>query len=283
MSAARPPHPGGRRLELHAHTHFSDGTLSPEALVEFALERGVSVLAITDHDSVEGVAPAQAAAAGRLEVLAGIEISSLLEDHDLHILGYFLDPTSPALLERLDAFREERRQRAVAILDRLTALGVPVSSDEVFAAAGPGVVGRPHIAHALLRAGHVPSIEVAFQKYLGPRGGAYVPRPAFPSAAAIRTIHDAGGVAVLAHPNTIARRLVETLAGAGLDGVEVWHPQHGVAAQRRWHDVARELDLVPSGGSDFHGPHRGAGLGDMPVPERTLESLRARQNRRAPR
>ncbi|MEQ1832912.1 MAG: PHP domain-containing protein [Candidatus Eisenbacteria bacterium] len=276
MTSVRPPHPGGRRLELHAHTHFSDGQLSPGALVELALDRGVNVLAVTDHDSVDGIAPAIAAAGTRLEVVPGIEISSALEGHDLHILGYFFDPSSAALRERLVSFREERRQRALAIIARLAELGVPVSADEVFESAGPGVVGRPHVAHALLRAGHVMTMEQAFQKYLGLRGEAYVPRPEFASAEAIRAVRDAGGVAVLAHPGTLATRIVEQLCEAGLGGVEVWHPQHGSAAQRRWYETAKALGLVPSGGSDFHGPHRGAGLGDMPVPERTLDDLRAR-------
>lgn len=276
MTEVRPPQPFGGRLELHAHTHFSDGQLSPAELVEFALERGVTALAITDHDSVEGVAPAQAAAAGRLEVVPGIEISSSYEGMDLHILGYFVDPTSQALLTRLASFRDERRQRAVDIVARLAELGVHVDADGIIASAGPGVVGRPHVAQALLRGGHVPSIEVAFQRYLGSRGEAYVPRPDFPSAEAVRAIREAGGVAVLAHPGSLARRVVESLAAAGLGGVEVWHPQHGIAAQRRWYETAQALGLVPSGGSDFHGPHRGAGLGDMPVPPRTLDDLRAR-------
>ena len=276
MTPSRPPHPGGRRLELHAHTHFSDGMLSPGALVELAIDRDVDVLAVTDHDSVEGIAPAFQAAGDRLDVVAGIEISSALEGHDLHILGYFFDPASEALRERLVRFREERRLRALAIIERLAQLGVPVSADEVLASAEPGVVGRPHVAHALLRAGHVATMEQAFQKYLGLRGEAFVPRPEFPSAEAIRVIREAGGVAVLAHPGVLTTRIVEQLCEAGLGGIEVWHPQHGMAAQKRWYETAKALGLVPSGGSDFHGPHRGAGLGDMPVPERTLQDLRAR-------
>jgi predicted metal-dependent phosphoesterase TrpH len=270
------PGPGERRIELHAHTHFSDGALSPESLVELAVERGLIALAVTDHDSVEGIAPAVAAARARLEVIPGIEVSSTLEGQDVHILGYFVDAGSPALGERLERFRGERRDRARAILDRLAALGVPVPAEEVFATAGPGVVGRPHIAQALVRAGHVPSLEVAFQRLLGRRGSAYVPRPAFASTDAVGMIRDAGGVAVLAHPGPLARTAVESLLAAGLAGVEVWHPQHGPAAQRHWHQVASELGLVASGGSDFHGPQRGAGLGDLPVPERALEALRER-------
>lgn len=285
MSGDRPARSG--RFELHAHTHFSDGSLSPAELVTLAAEKGLVALAITDHDSVDGIEPALAAAAalragtGRStlnppEVIPGIEISSSLEGNDLHVLGYFIDAHSEALAQRLTRFRDERRTRARAILDRLAELGVPVREDEVFAMAGPGVVGRPHIANALLRAGHVPSIDVAFQRYLGTRGSAFVPRPVFPSAEAVRAIREAGGAAVLAHPAAIATVIVEQLAAAGLAGIEVWHPQHGVATQRRWREVARTLDLVASGGSDFHGPHRGVGLGEMPVPERALGELRGR-------
>ena len=286
MTGGHPPARGGR-IELHAHTHFSDGTLSPAELVTLAAERGLTALAITDHDSVEGVPHAFAAAdalrtvrtgedATLPEVVAGIEISSTLEGNDLHVLGYFIDWRSETLGARLSRFRDERRARAREILHRLASLGVPVAEEEVFAAAGPGVVGRPHIANALLKAGHVPTIDVAFQRYLGTRGAAFVPRPAFHSGEAVRAIRDAGGAAVLAHPALIATRLVEQLAESGLAGLEVWHPQHGISSQKRWREVARALDLVASGGSDFHGPHRGVGLGEMPVPDRALEELRAR-------
>ena len=281
MTASRGPNPGSR-IELHAHTHFSDGSLSPAELVALAIERSLVALAITDHDSVDGIGPAMDAAratSAPLEVVPGIEVSSSLEGHDLHVLGYFIDSRSEALATRLARFRDERRERARAILQRLASLGVPVAEEEVFASAGPGVVGRPHIANALLRAGHVPSIDVAFQRFLGSRGSAFVPRPVFESTEAVAAIREAGGVAVLAHPATIPTRLVETLAGAGLDGLEVWHPQHGSAAQKRWYEVAKALSLVPTGGADFHGLHRGVGLGEMPVPERTVADLRARARR----
>ena len=286
MTTGRPPAAGGR-IELHAHTQFSDGALSPASLVSLAVERGLTALAITDHDSVDGVAPAVDAAdalraareeggAAPPEIVPGIEISSALEGNDVHVLGYFIDWRSQALASRLERFRDERRARARAILARLASLGVPVAEEEVFASAGPGVVGRPHIAHALLRAGHVPTIDVAFQRYLGTHGSAFVPRPAFHSAEAVRVIREVGGAAVVAHPATLATRLIEQLAEAGLAGIEVWHPQHGMATQRRWRELARTLDLVPSGGSDFHGPHRGVGLGEMPVPQRALSDLRER-------
>ena len=274
MKSPRPARTAGRRVDLHAHTFFSDGQLSPEELVEHALARSLVALAITDHDTVEGVARALVAGGGRIRIVPGIESSSVLDEHDLHVLGFFIDYQSESLRERLESFRDERRGRALAIMERLRELGVPVDETAVFAAAGPGVVGRPHVAQALVRSGHVPSIEAAFQQYLGPRGKAFVQRPAFRSEDAIACIREAGGASVLAHPGpALPLAVVERLKDAGLDGIEVWHPQHGSVAVRRWRDVARDLNLIESGGSDFHGTHRGAGLGDLPVPERTVEAL----------
>lgn len=275
MSGRRPAHAGGRRLELHAHTRYSDGTLSPAELVELARSRKLSALAITDHDTVDGVAEARLAAGDTIEIVPGIEISSARDGWDLHVLGYFVDAESVALRTRLEQFRDERRGRARAILERLESLGVSVDEREVFESAGPGVVGRPHVAGALLRAGHVTSMDDAFRRYLGPRGTAFVPRPAFRPEDAIELIRAAGGVAVLAHPGSkLPVLVVESLASAGLGGIEVWHPVHGKAAMDRWRRVAKRLHLVESGGSDFHGPARGAGLGEMSVPGDTLERLR---------
>ena len=274
MKPARQVRSPGRRVDLHAHTFFSDGQLSPEELVAHALSRGLVALAITDHDTVEGIARALVAGGGRIRIVPGIELSTTLDGADLHLLGYFIDYQSESLRERLEAYREDRRQRALAIMARLRELGVPVDETAVFAAAGPGVVGRPHVAHALVRGGHVPSVEAAFQQYLGPRGRAFVPRPAVHTEEAIACIREAGGASVLAHPGAqFPSVVVERLKRAGLDGIEVWHPQHGGAAVRRWREEARRLRLIESGGSDFHGTHRGAGLGEMPVPERAVEAL----------
>ncbi len=274
MNPTRPARTAGRRVDLHAHTFFSDGQLSPEELVQLALGRDLVALGITDHDTVEGIARALVAGGGRIRIVPGIEVSSVLEGYDLHILGYFIDYQSESLRSRLEEFRTERRNRALAIMERLRGLNVPVDETAVFAAAEPGVVGRPHVAHALVRAGHVPSVEAAFQQFLGPRGRAFVPRPAFHSEDAIACIREAGGASVLAHPGgQLPESLAERLKEAGLDGVEVWHPSHGIAATRRWRDSARRLRLIESGGSDFHGTHRGAALGDLPVPERAVELL----------
>jgi hypothetical protein len=272
----RPPAPrGGRRVDLHAHTIFSDGMFTPEAVVAHALDRSLAALAITDHDSVEGVERARVAAGSALEVVPGIEVSSMLDGTDLHILGYYLDPEDGPLLDALARFREERLRRAQSMVARLGELGVPVDFDEVLELAGPGVVGRPHVAEALLRAGHVESVEEAFRRFIGTRGEAFVLRPAFHPVRAIALIHAAGGVSVLAHPGAALPDLtVEQLAAAGLRGIEVWHPQHGAAAVRRYHTLAHRLGLLETGGSDYHGWPRSTELGELPVPASVLGPLK---------
>lgn len=269
------PPPGGRRVDLHTHTTFSDGTLTPAELVTRGMELGLAAIAITDHDSMDGVEPARAAAGSRIEVVPGIEVSTSQNGAEMHVLGYFLDSEHPALRDRLTQFRDERRRRVHAMAERLGAAGVPVDADEVIHRAGAGVVGRPHVAEALVRAGHVASMDDAFRRYLGPSGLAYVPRPQFRPESAIAMIHAAGGVSVLAHPGAALPDLViETLAQHGLRGIEVWHPQHPPAVVRRYQALAARLGLVTTGGSDYHGPGRGADLGDRPVPARVLETLK---------
>lgn len=266
---------GGRRVDLHTHTRFSDGALGPGELVALAAQRGLAALAITDHDTVEALAPARQAAGPALELVPGIEMSCALGDLDLHLLGYYLDPEDAALLERLARFRAERLARAEAILERLHALGIELGREQVLEIAGEGVVGRPHVAHALLRGGHVGSLDDAFRRYLSPHGAAYVPRPAFHPREAIELIHAAGGVSVLAHPGPhLADAVVESLAADGLRGIEVWHPQHAPPTVRRYQSLAQRLGLLETGGSDFHGEMRGAQLGDLPVPLSVLGPLK---------
>ena len=270
-----PPVRGGRRVDLHTHTQFSDGLLSPEEVVALAIDRQLAALAITDHDSLEGLPRARAAAGSALELVPGIEMSSALEGVDLHILGYYVDPEHAELRERLVRFREERLDRALAIVERLRLLGAALELADVIALAGPGVVGRPHVAEALIRAGHVDTMDDAFRRYLGMDGEAFVPRPAFQPEEAIALIHAAGGVSVIAHPGaSLAESLVERLVAAGLRGIEVWHPQHGAATVRRYRALAQRLGLLETGGSDFHGPMRSTALGDLPVPVSVLGPLK---------
>jgi len=266
---------GGRRVDLHTHTLFSDGLLTPEAVVAHALEHSLAALAITDHDSIDGVERARVAAGSALELVPGIEISSSLDGADLHILGYYVDPTEAGLLEALARFREERLRRAQAMVERLAALGAVVDFDEVLELAGPGVVGRPHVAEALLRGGHVETMDEAFRRFIGAHGEAFVQRPSFRPERAIDLIHAAGGVSVLAHPgSSVSDLVIEQLAAAGLRGLEVWHPQHGAVAVRRFHALARRLDLLETGGSDYHGGAHGAQLGDLAVPASVLGPLK---------
>jgi len=267
--------PGGRRVDLHAHTTFSDGMLSPEDLVARAVDKRLAALAVTDHDTVEAIPRARAAAGAVLQLVPGIEMSTAFEGADLHILGYYLDPEHGPLRERLVGFQEERRRRALAIVERLRELGLPVDLDQVLALAGPGVIGRPHVAEAMVRAGLVTDFDEAFERYLGAQAPAYVPRPAFSPAEAIRLIHAADGVSVLAHPGSqMPDSVIERLRDEGLRGIEVWHPQHGGATVRRYQALAQRLGLLTTGGSDFHGEHRSVDLGDLPVPISVLDPLK---------
>jgi predicted metal-dependent phosphoesterase TrpH len=272
----RPTAPrGGRRVDLHVHTFFSDGVMAPEEVVARARERGLAAVAITDHDSLDGIERARVAARNAVEVVPGIEISTQEGGLDLHLLGYFVDGSDPALLARLARFREERIERARAIAWRLAALGAAVDVDEVLVRARPGVVGRPHLAEALVRAGHVGSVDDAFRRFLGARAQAFVPRPAFRPDEAIAMIHAAGGVSVLAHPgNALSDARVAKLAARGLRGIEVWHPQHGAPLVRHYRALATRLGLIATGGSDFHAPGRTFDLGDLPVPAGVLTRLK---------
>ena len=273
---SRPPSAtGGRRVDLHTHTTFSDGLLSPEALVRLAIERQLAALAITDHDSLEALPFAREAAGDELELVPGIEISSSLGGLDLHILGYHLDPGHDELRRRLERFRDERLERVREMAARLGELGAPVDLDEVVGIAGHGVVGRPHLAEVLVRAGHAEDVDEAFRRFLGAKGLAFVPRPAFRPEEAIALIHAAGGVSVLAHPGPgLVDSVVESLAAQGLRGLEVWHPQHSPTTVRRYQALAERLSLLETGGSDFHGPGRSVDLGEMAVPVRVLAPLK---------
>ena len=272
----RPPSgAGGRCVDLHTHTVFSDGVLSPEELVDRAIERRLAAIAITDHDSVDGHPRARLAAGAKLEVVPGIEISSAVNDQDLHILGYYLDASHPPLIQRLGRFQADRRERAREIAARLADQGIALDVDAMLAAAGPGVVGRPHVAAALIAGGHVGDMEEAFRRYLGMRGSAYVPRPRFSPEEAITLIHAANGVSVLAHPgSTVSDPLFERLVDAGLRGVEVWHPLHGATLIKRYRALALRHDLVETGGSDFHAPTRGTELGYLAVSITVLDRLK---------
>jgi len=258
------------RLDLHIHTVASDGVCTPEEVVERARSGGLDVIAIADHDTTAAVAAARDAAAPRhLEVIPASELSSTTADgRELHILGYFVDPVAPPLVDWEREARKLRLQRIERILDRLADQGIEVGLDAVIAQAGDGhgVLARPHLARAMVEAEVVGSVSEAFNRYIGDDHPAFVPTALASPAEAIRTIRESGGIAVWAHPPT--ERFEETLSDlvrAGLGGLEVYRPGNRPDWQRRLSSAAERAGLVVSGGSDWHDPRRNRPLGDFQV------------------
>lgn len=266
------------RVDLHIHTCISDGTHSPADVVAMARDIGLRVISITDHDAVDAVPDAQAVAEREgLRLVPGIELSCAFEQHDVHLLGYHLNIHHESLRMALERARHDRRARAVDIVDRLRSLGRSLSWERVSELAGAGVIGRPHIAQALVEAGYVGSVREAFERYLGEGCPAYVARFKQTPQDAIGVILAAGGVPVLAHPWGL-ERMVPSLVEAGLAGLEVYYAGYGTLVQKVLRDIAETYDLVCTGGSDFHGlaimPDRP--LGGAPVPSGVVEALAER-------
>jgi predicted metal-dependent phosphoesterase TrpH len=267
-------------VDLHSHTTASDGTLAPRELVAEAVRRGLRVLAITDHDSTDGLAPALAAAAPHrhLTIVPGIEINCDVEGAEIHVLGYEMDYEAEWFQDFCRAQRAERRARVLRMTERLAELGLPVAPEEVWALVEEGAAGRPHVAQVMVRRGYVKTVREAFDRYLAAGRPAHVPRVKLQPADAVRLIRRAGGVPVLAHPG-LARRdeLIPGLVAAGLLGIECYYPEHSAGQRAHYLEMCRQLDLVATGGSDFHGPRvRAAALGGTPVPLAAWEGLRAR-------
>jgi len=275
-------------VDLHLHTTYSDGTLSPEDVVATAAARGVTLIAITDHDEISGILPAQAAGpACGVEVLSGVEINTEVGREDVHVLGYGFPADSPVMHEGLRVLRESRLERAMKMIARLEALGRPLDVERVLAIAGHGSIGRPHLARALVEAGHVPDISTAFDKLIGNRCPAYVPRASYRPEEAIALIHRAGGFAGLAHPGKLGdpHRIIRRLLDAGLDALEVYHSDHTPAVTERMKRLAERFNLLPTGGTDSHGPDgpRVVPIGAVPVPDEVgqavLQRVRACQEK----
>ncbi len=243
------------RIDLHLHSTASDGTLTPAALARAAAGAGLDIIAITDHDTVAGVPDAMRAAADRVTVIPGIEISSTLGGADVHILGYFLDFEDPALLEYTLAAVNRRVERMHAMLRRLEAIGMRVTMEDVLAeGADAESLGRPHLARALVRHGYVQSVPEAFDRYLADGSPIYVPMELLAPRDAIELIHAAGGRAVWAHPEEEAlERDLRYLVDAGLDGMECYRPRMTPEQVRRRVRLARKHGLLTTGGSDWHG------------------------------
>ena len=266
-------------VDLHCHSTASDGFVSPTELVAKALSAGLRVVALTDHDTVDGVTEAQAAAAGTgLEIIPGIELSSDSGHNELHILGYFVDQDSSRLNEHSRWCQEKRVDRIGRMCQRLTKLGMPLSFDEVQELSGAGSVGRPHIARAMIARGYVDSIGDAFNRYIATGRPAFIPRENVSPAQVIAVINDANGVAVLAHPlfTTNYERLLPGLREDGLTGLEAYYGEYDQPSRERLASVARRHGLIPTGGSDYHGDGYKAGLslGSVVVPPSMVNELR---------
>lgn len=263
-------------VDLHSHSTFSDGQLTPTALVALAARRGVTHLALTDHDTMAGLPEAHAAGAEHgVTIVDGVELS-VWAGKELHLLGYFVDADHPALSARLAARATNRVDRVYAICAKLAALGKPVDVDAILASAD-GNPGRPHIARALIDAGHVRTHNEAFQRFLGNGQPAYVPTGRLEIADAIALVHAAGGVAVLAHPGVEGvDAQIEGFVQAGLDGIECHHPAHDKAQAHHYQVMADLFGLCVTGGADFHAPGNQAGPGSHGLDRAGLAKVQRR-------
>ncbi len=263
--------------DLHVHTSCSDGTYTSAQLIKEGIERGISVLAIVDHDTTEALDQALAEAEGTdLEIIPGIELTAQHENQEIHILGYFLDYRNKALLEKLKLVQLNRIQRVYKIVENLEELGLKLNPETVFSISGKATVGRMHIARALVKEGLVGSTSEAFRKYIGDKSPAYVLGFRLSVPEAIKLIHAAGGVAVLAHPYMLHNdALITEFAGYGLEGIEVHYPEHSQAMVNFYLDLAKKLNLLVTGGTDFHGSAKPQiKLGMIKIPLELVEKLR---------
>jgi predicted metal-dependent phosphoesterase TrpH len=274
-------------VDLHLHTTASDGRLTPQELVKLAAERGLRVIAITDHDTTDGVAPARAAAArfADLRLIPGVEMSVDIAEAEVHLLGYWVDPDNREFQQLLAWSRDGRINRAHRILEKLAELGMPLEWERVRELAGDGAVGRPHIAQAMVEKGYVADIRQAFDLYLGRGRPAYVERERLTPEQGIRSILAVGGLPVLAHPADIAglEDLLPGWVAAGLVGIEVYYAGYTPEVVARLQELADKHGLIPTGGTDYHGfgtPDE-ALPGSIDVPREVVDRLIKRRFRLA--
>jgi hypothetical protein len=278
-------------VDLHIHTTASDGVMSPSEIVRYAKAKGLQAIAITDHDTIEGLE--EGLLEGEridFEVIPGIEISAEHCPGSMHLLGFFLDIHHPLLNERLGYLQKARAERNPKIVDRLNRLGIELTYEEVLKASGGGQVGRPHFAQVLLEKNYVRSFQEAFERFLKKGAPAYVDKFRFKAKEAIHFINEAKGVAVLAHPNTLnmngyseLENLILRLTEEGLRGIEVYYPEHSVLEVAQYKTLAERYGLLMTGGTDYHGIEKngldiGVGRGDMRLPYSIVEGLKSARN-----
>jgi len=276
------------QVDLHIHSTASDGRLAPADIIKEAAGRGLTYIALTDHDTVDGIAPAQAAAQAfpQLKVIPGVEISTDIPQGEVHVLGYFIDYTDPELKSTLDRFRNSRLRRARGMVAKLENLGIHIDWQRVQEIAGASSIGRPHIAQAMLEKGYISSFKQAFTEYLSRDGPAYVEREKMTPAEAVELIVKARGLAVLAHPLTAGDPEVLTteLKAAGLVGIEAHYDGYSAEEINRLVGLARRHNLIATGGSDYHGlePATETAIGGANVPIESAEQLIALAKQRNP-
>ena len=264
--------------DLHLHTQFSDGTFTPEELVLQAQKNGLSCIALTDHDTVEGCARAAAAcAAVKMEFVPGSELTAEHADTEVHILGYFLDTENKILLERIGQFQTVRQHRIHEMVAALNKLGIPLKVEAVFALANCKSPGRPHVARALVKEKLIGSLDEAFEKYLKKGRPAWVPKTKMSALESVELIHQAGGLAVMAHPGlNRTDEIIPGLVEAGLDGIECFHTKHSTVMSERYLEIAEKYGLLVTGGSDCHGYSKNKPLiGTVRLPYEHVEKMMA--------
>jgi predicted metal-dependent phosphoesterase TrpH len=273
------------KADLHLHTTASDGRFSPEEMVRLAAQDGVEVIAITDHDTVDGIEPALAAARSfpSLTVIPGVEINTDVPHGEVHVLGFFIDYTQTEFQQRLASLRQSRRVRARRMLDKLSKLGMPLEWQRIMELAAGGTIGRPHIALALQERSYVSTVRQAFDLYIGREGPAYVEREKIKPVEAVEIVVKAGGLPALAHPANIENLdgFLDQLQAAGLVAIEAYYNNYSREVTQQLVALARKRELIPCGGSDFHGldSQSETPVGGVPLPRKYVEQLLARSGK----
>lgn len=270
--------------DLHIHTFFSDGTQSPEIVVELAKKNGLTTIAITDHDVVAGIARAEKKAKEvGLEIIPGIEFSTEAFDTEVHILGYFIDCRSQELLQTIAKIQKDRENRIFKICEKLKEVGVDLDPQKVFEIAGHKAAGRPHVARALIEAGFVKNFKEAFNKYIDFHGPAYVSHYKLSPEEAVELVVASGGIAVYGHPAVSnCDQVIPDLMAAGLVGIEAYYGNHNKSQTKHYLRLAEKYGLLVAGGSDYHGFSSGREikLGDFSIPDELVDKLRDEHIRR---
>lgn len=265
------------KIDLHLHTNLSDGAYSPSEVVQKAYNAGLSVIALTDHDNLNGLQEAQTAGKDLgIEVIAGVEISTDLDDKEIHLLAYFIDTENEELQKYLSFFRDERFHRAKRMVQKLKKLGLSITIEDVLNKAKNSAIGRPHIAYAMVDLGLIDNYFEAFEKYIGDNGPAFERKIHVSPQSALKLISDSGGLSFIAHPGYMKENILITLIKAGIDGLEVIHPSHNENQINFYRGIVNQYCLLETGGSDFHGGKKGddENLGKYTISQNHLEAMK---------